>query len=173
MSTPDPVQQPAPPRNGKRRIVLSIIALAFVVIAVVWVLLYFFVFSYREKTDDAYVNGNQVSVSSQVSGTVIALLADDTQRVDAGQVLIKLDPTDADLALSRAQSSLAQAVRQVRQQTHVAGQYDATVAARREDVARAQADLNRRACTKLIQKKKTNQPFSCFFFPMWKKDKKR
>ena len=144
MSTPDPVQQPAPPRSGRRRIVLSILALVFVVIAVVWVLLYIFVFSLREKTDDAYVNGNQVSVSSQVSGTVIALLADDTQRVDAGQVLVKLDPTDADLALSRAQSTLAQAVRQVRQQTHVAGQYDATVSARREDVARAQADLNRR-----------------------------
>jgi membrane fusion protein (multidrug efflux system) len=147
MSTPDPlqnspVQQPA--RKGKRRIVLTVLALIFVVIAVVWVLLYVFVFSLRETTDDAYVNGNQVVVSSQVTGTVVALLADDTQLVEAGQVLVKLDPTDADLALSRAQSTLAQAVRQVRQQTHVAGQYDATVAARREDVARAQADLDRR-----------------------------
>ncbi|MEP6483082.1 MAG: efflux RND transporter periplasmic adaptor subunit [Rudaea sp.] len=144
MSTPEPVETSKPARNGKRRVILIALALAFVVLGVVWVLLYVFVFSQRETTDDAYVNGNQVSVSSQVSGTVIALLADDTQRVEAGQVLVKLDPTDADLALSRAQSSLAQAVRQVRQQTHVAGQYDAVVAARREDVARAQADLNRR-----------------------------
>ncbi|HEX3895228.1 MAG TPA: efflux RND transporter periplasmic adaptor subunit [Rudaea sp.] len=147
MSTPDPLQNPPvqqPARKGKRRIVLTVLALIFVVIAVVWVLLYVFVFSLRETTDDAYVNGNQVVVSSQVTGTVVALLADDTQLVEAGQVLVKLDPTDADLALSRAQSTLAQAVRQVRQQTHVAGQYDATVAARREDVARAQADLDRR-----------------------------
>jgi len=147
MSTPDPKQETPKQNgngNGKRRIVLGVIALVFVVAAVVWVLLYVFVFSLRETTDDAYVNGNQVSVSSQVAGTVIAVLADDTQLVEAGQVLVKLDPTDADLTLARAQSTLAQAVRQVRQQTHVAGQYDATVAARKEDVARAQADLNRR-----------------------------
>ncbi|HEX4482121.1 MAG TPA: HlyD family secretion protein [Rudaea sp.] len=144
MSTPEPIQEAPPKRNGKRRIVLGVIALVFVVIAIVWVLMYIFVFSLRETTDDAYVNGNQVSVSSQVSGTVIAVLADDTQLVEAGQVLVKLDPTDGDLTLSRAQSTLAQAVRQVRQQTHVAGQYDATVSARKEDVARAQADLNRR-----------------------------
>lgn len=147
MSTPDPVQNPPvqpAPRKGKRRIVLSVLALAFVVIAVVWVLLYIFVFSLRETTDDAYVNGNQVIVSSQVSGTVIALLADDTQLVEAGQVLVKLDPTDADLNLAKSQSALAQAVRQVRQQTSVAGQYDSVIDARREELARAQADLNRR-----------------------------
>ena len=143
MSTPEPVQTPKP-RNGRRRVVLVTLALVFVVIAIVWVLMYIFVFSLRETTDDAYVNGNQVSVSSQVSGTVIAVLADDTQLVEAGQALVKLDPTDADLALSRAQSTLASAVRQVRQQTNVASQYDASVASRREDVARAQADLNRR-----------------------------
>lgn len=144
MSTPDPIQEAPPKRNGKRRIVLSVIALAFVVVAIVWVLLYIFVFSLRETTDDAYVNGNQVIVSSQVSGTVIALLADDTQLVEAGQVLVKLDPTDGDLNLSKAQSALAQAVRQVRQQTSVAGQYDSVIDARREELARAQADLNRR-----------------------------
>jgi membrane fusion protein, multidrug efflux system len=147
MSTPDPVQNPPvqpAPRNGKRRIVLSVLALVFVVIAVVWVLLYIFIFSLRETTDDAYVNGNQVIVSSQVSGTVIALLADDTQLVEAGQVLVKLDPTDADLNLLKSQSALAQAVRQVRQQTSVAGQYDSVINARREELARAEADLNRR-----------------------------
>ena len=147
MSTPDPVQNPpvqTAPRKGKRRIVLSVLALAFVLIAVVWVLLYIFIFSLRETTDDAYVNGNQVIVSSQVSGTVIALLADDTQLVEAGQILVKLDPTDADLNLSKSQSALAQAVRQVRQQTSVAGQYDSVIDARREELARAEADLNRR-----------------------------
>ncbi len=101
-------------------------------------------FSLREVTDDAYVNGNQVIVSSQVPGTVVAVLADDTERVEAGQVLVRLDPTDADLALAKAQSALAQAVRAVRQQTHIAGQYDAAVTARREELARAEADLARR-----------------------------
>jgi membrane fusion protein (multidrug efflux system) len=59
-------------------------------------------------------------------------------------VLVKLDPTDSDLALAKAQSALAQAVRQVRQQTQLASQYDASIAAQRENLARAQADLKRR-----------------------------
>jgi len=130
--------------NGRRRRILLALAVIFLAAGAAWVLLWWFVFSLREVTDDAYVNGNQVTVSSQVTGTVIAVLADDTQRVEAGQVVVRLDPTDAELALARAQNALAQAVRQVRQQTHVAGQYDAGVASRREELARAEADLARR-----------------------------
>lgn len=130
--------------NGKRRVVLLTIAGIFLAAGIVWFLLYWFVFSWREITDDAYVNGNQVTLSSQVTGTVISVLADDTQRVDAGQVLVKLDPTDSDLALAKAQSALAQAVRQVRQQTQTAAQYESSIAPKREELARAQADLARR-----------------------------
>ena len=131
--------------NGrKRRVILLVIALVFVLAGIGWYLLHLFVFSQREVTDDAYVNGNQVSVSAQVSGTVIAVLADDTQRVDPGQVLVRQDPTDADVALAKAKSALANAVRQVRQQMEMASQSDAGIAARRLDLARAQADLARR-----------------------------
>ena len=131
--------------NGrKRRVILLVIALVFVLAGIGWYLLHLFVFSQREVTDDAYVNGNQVSVSAQVSGTVIAVLADDTQRVDPGQVLVRLDPTDADVALAKAKSALANAVRQVRQQMEMASQSDAGIVARRLDLARAQADLARR-----------------------------
>ena len=130
--------------NGKRRRLMLTLATVFIVAGIVWLALWWLVFSLREVTDDAYVNGNQVIVSAQVPGTVVAILADDTQRVDAGQVLVKLDPTDADLALAKARSTLAQAVRQVRQQTQMAGQYDAAIAAQRENLARAQADLKRR-----------------------------
>jgi membrane fusion protein (multidrug efflux system) len=130
--------------NGKRRVVLLALAAIFITAGIVWFLLYWFVFSWREVTDDAYVNGNQVTLSSQVTGTVISVLADDTQRVDAGQVLVKLDPTDADLALAKAQSALAQAVRQVRQQTQTAAQYESSVAPKRDELERAQADLARR-----------------------------
>ncbi|MBS0570329.1 MAG: efflux RND transporter periplasmic adaptor subunit [Proteobacteria bacterium] len=130
--------------NGKRRRLLFWIAAMFIIAGVAWLGLWWFVFSLREITDDAYVNGNQVIVSSQIPGTATQILVDDTQRVDAGQVLVRLDPTDDDLALAKAQSALAQAVRQVRQQTQMAGQYDAAVAAQREILVRAQADLKRR-----------------------------
>lgn len=130
--------------NGKRRLILSIIALAFIAIGVGWYLLYLFVFSLREVTDDAYVNGNQVAVSAQVSGTVIAVLADDTHLVETGQVLVRLDPTDAQIALAQARSTLANTVRQVRQQTDMASQYDAAVVARKLELSRVEADLKRR-----------------------------
>jgi membrane fusion protein, multidrug efflux system len=130
--------------NGKRRVILIVIALVFALAGVAWYLLYVFVFSLRETTDDAYVSGNQVVLSSQIAGTVIAVLADDTQRVDAGQVLVKLDPTDGEVALAKARSALASAVRQVRQQTDAASQYDATIASRRTELSQAQADLKRR-----------------------------
>lgn len=130
--------------NGKRRAILLIIALIFVLAGIGWYLLWLLVFSLRETTDDAYVAGNQVAVSAQVAGTVVAVLADDTQRVDAGQVLVKLDPTDAEVALAKAKSALANAVRQVRQQTEMASQYDAAITARKLELARADADLKRR-----------------------------
>jgi len=130
--------------NGKRRIILIVIAAVFVLAGIGWYLLHVFVFSLRETTDDAYVSGNQVSVSSQIAGTVTGVLADDTQLVKTGQVLVKLDPTDAEVALAKARSALANAVRQVRQQTELASQYDAAIASRKLELARAEADLKRR-----------------------------
>jgi len=132
------------PSQGKRRKILILIALIFLAIGVVWAVFWILVLSERERTDDAYVNGNKVVISSQVSGTVIAVLTDDTQRVDAGQVLVKLEPIDAETALARSASALAQAVRQVRQQRDTAGQYDSMIASRRLELKRAEADLAKR-----------------------------
>lgn len=69
---------------------------------------------YFESTDDAYVNGNVVQVTSEVPGTVVSLTADDTQLVNAGQTLLTLDPADAEIAEANAEADLAGAVRQVR-----------------------------------------------------------
>lgn len=130
--------------NPKRRALLLIIAAVFVVIGVTWAIFWALVLSKRERTDDAYVNGNKVVVSAQVQGTVVAVLADDTQLVHAGQALVRLDPVDAQIALARSESTLAQAVRQVRQQKATAGQYDAAIATRKIELERAQVDLQKR-----------------------------
>ena len=132
------------PPNGKRRRILLLIAVIFIVIGALWAAYWVLVLEKREKTDDAYVNGNRVVISAQVSGTVVAVLADDTQLVNAGQVLVKLDPIDAQTALSRAASALAQAVRQVRQQKATAGQYDSEIESRKLELSRAQTDLAQR-----------------------------
>src|SRR5712675_2745646 len=101
---------------GKRRKVLVIIAVVFIVSGLLWGLFWLLVLAKRERTDDAYVNGNKVVISAQVSGTVIAVLADDTQLVEAGQVLVRLDPVDTQTNLNRTAGALAQTVRQVRQE---------------------------------------------------------
>ena len=129
---------------GKRRRALLIVTLVFILAAVTWLLLWLFVFSKRETTDDAYVGGNQVALSTQVPGTVVAIFADDTQRVEAGQVLVKLDSTDADVRLRQVRSQLAQAVRQVRQQTDSASSADAQVVTAQINLKKADADLKRR-----------------------------
>jgi membrane fusion protein, multidrug efflux system len=137
-----PAPPPAP--SSKRRNILLLIAAVFIVLGALWAAYWVLVLSKREQTDDAYVNGNKVVISAQVSGTVIAVLADDTQLVKAGQVLVRLDPIDAETNLSRTASVLAQTVRQVRQQKSTADQYDSVIETRKLELARAEADLAKR-----------------------------
>ena len=131
--------------NGKRRRILTVVAGVFAVLGILWFVLWYVVLSERERTDDAYVSGNQVAVTSQIAGTVVGVYANNTDLVSAGEVLVRFDPTDAQTALNRAASALAQSVRQVRQQRAMAGQYTALVASRQIELSRAEADLARRS----------------------------
>jgi len=96
-----------------------------------------------ENTDNAYVQAPVVQITPQVGGTVVAILADDTDFVKAGQSLVKLDPSDAKLALDRAQAQLAQTVREVRTMYATNGTLDANIRLREAEVARMQSELNR------------------------------
>lgn len=129
---------------GRRRNILLLIAAVFVLLGAGWAVLWVLVLSLRERTDDAYVNGNKVVLSAQVQGTVVAVLTDDTQFVTAGQVLVRLDPVDAQVGLARSENALAQTVRQVRQQALMAEQYDSMIESRRLELARAEEDLAKR-----------------------------
>jgi membrane fusion protein, multidrug efflux system len=92
-------------------IFLGIVALALVAWAI-----YYFVFARGHvSTDDAYVNGNLVRLTPQVTGTVIAINTDETQFVQRGAVLVQLDPRDTQVALAQAKANLAQTVRDVAQ----------------------------------------------------------
>ena len=98
-----------------------------------------------EATDNAYVQAPVVQITPQVGGTVLAVLADDTDAVKAGQALVRLDPADAKLALERAESQLAQTVREVRTLYANNATFDATIRLRGAEVARMQNDLARAA----------------------------
>ena len=130
--------------NGKaarrRRLMLSAIAVFVIAGAVYGGYQYWDALHYA-YTDDAYVQGNLVQVTPQVGGTVVAIDADDTQLVKAGQPLVRLDGADTHVALQQAEAALAQAVRQVRVSFANNGTLAAQVAVRQTDVATAQADL--------------------------------
>lgn len=64
-------------------------------------------------TDDAFVAGHLITLKAQSDGTVIEVLAENTQYVQKGDVLVKLDGTHAMIALQQAKAELAETVRNV------------------------------------------------------------
>ena len=102
------------------------------------------VLRYHQSTDDAYVGGNVVQITPQVNGTVVAIGADDTQFVSAGQTLVRLDESDAKVALDQAEAQLARTVRDVRNLFATSSSLQANVQLRRTDLKAAQSDLERR-----------------------------
>ncbi|PLZ04417.1 EmrA/EmrK family multidrug efflux transporter periplasmic adaptor subunit [Burkholderia sp. WAC0059] len=145
MSTPQqPANANANANNGKRKRMMTLLILVIAIAAIAYGLYYYFVARFTESTDDAYVNGNVVQITPQVTGTVIAVNADDTQVVKVGQPLVELDPADSRIALQQAEANLAQTVRQVRGLFADDSQYEAQVTLRQSDLSRAQDDLRRR-----------------------------
>jgi membrane fusion protein (multidrug efflux system) len=117
---------------------------AFAVIALAYGVYWAQVLRYRQSTDDAYVGGNVVQITPQISGTVVAIGADDTQFVKAGQTLVRLDQADAKVALDQAEAQLARTVRDVRNLYATSAQLQAAVQVQETDLAAAQSDLARR-----------------------------
>ena len=104
---------------------------------------YFFIKGF-EETEDAYVSGNQVMVSAQVAGNISKINVDNMDPVQAGDVLLELDDTNAKLSFEQAKSNLANAVRQVSQLNYTVKQLKSAVRANEITLAQAQGNLNRR-----------------------------
>ena len=139
-----PVQAPAAANKNKRRVLVASVLAAFALGGVAYGAYWILVASQRETTDNAYVDGNVVQITPQASGTIVALGADNTDAVQAGQVLVQLDPVDAQVALDEAEANLAKTVRQVRNLFATSSSGQAAVQLRESDVARAKEDLDRR-----------------------------
>jgi len=131
-------------RLGRRgRWLSAVLAMAFTG-AAVYGLYWAQVLRYHQVTDDAYVGGNLVQITPQISGTVVAIGADDTQFVKAGQALVRLDQADARVALEQAEAQLARTVRDVRNLFATTSELEAAVQVRQTALAAAQSDLTRR-----------------------------
>jgi membrane fusion protein (multidrug efflux system) len=83
-------------------IVLAVLAGIAIAAYVVWQRL-----SRVESTDDAQIDGTIVPISSRIAGYVTAVMVGDEQFVKAGDVLLRLDQRDYQVAVSRAQANLA------------------------------------------------------------------
>lgn len=131
-------------RKRKRKVLLFSFTLFVLLISLIWIALYKYIFSLYEKTDDAYVTGNLVYITPKVAGTVINIHADNTDLVNEGDDLIRIDNTDFIISLDKRAAELGNTVRQLSQQYEKATQYDAIIAGKRVDLAKAQAEYERR-----------------------------
>ena len=132
------------PMNGKRRGLVAGVLTAFLIVGIAYGTWWHFIGRFSESTEDAYVVGNIVQVTPQVPGVVVAIAADDTEFVKAGQPLIELDKAESRLALDGAEAQLARAVREVRNLMASTAGLEATVTQRRTELAKTKQDLARR-----------------------------
>jgi membrane fusion protein, multidrug efflux system len=145
--TPAATTQAAAPTatTSKRRRGLMVLGGVAILGGVVYGSYWFVSARHYQSTDDAYVDGDLVQITSEVPGTVISLTADDTQGVRRKQTLLELDPADARVAMSNADARLAGAVREVRTRFATAEQLRAQIAEREIELKRAQDDYGRRS----------------------------
>jgi membrane fusion protein (multidrug efflux system) len=139
-----------PPRKravGFRSIALGTVVL---ILAVVGIFYYVVYVAPYESTDDAFIDGYVTTVSSRVPGQVLRLLIQDNQKVQAGEVILLLDPRDyeANLAQARAELDSARSQRlQAIAQRSVAqarvSEAEASEVADGADAQRADNDLKR------------------------------
>jgi len=131
--------------NGSaRRRGLIILAVVVAIGAVLWGIYWFAYARYFESTDDAYVGGDIVSITSREPATVLAVNADNTQAVTRGQLLIELDPARAKANMESAEADLAKTVRSVRSDFSKVHQFDSQISAAKVQLAQAEGDYKRR-----------------------------
>jgi len=122
-----------PEQRSKRPFIILAMILAAIALAG---LIYYLLNRGYATTDDAQIDGNIYQISPRVSGQVVQVLVDDNQHVSAGQVLVQLDPRDAQASLDNAQAQLA-----VSQANLAEAQSNVEVA--NADLLQAQQDYNR------------------------------
>ena len=129
-------------RPGKKPlIILGVVVVVMVIVALVW----WFMTRNQETTDDAFTEGDAVTVAPKVAGYVTELRVKDNQRVKKGDLLVVIDPRDATAQRDQAQAQLGLATAQLHQaQAQLAlskVQYPAQRDEAQAQVLKAKADL--------------------------------
>lgn len=118
----------------------SSIVIALLIYGIYWLLSA----QHYQKTNDAYVVGDQIPITAQINGKVLVVAADTTDVVRAGDLLVQLDPVDAEQTLERAKLALAQSVRQTHSRLVERQQLAAKVVQQQLVLQQAKGDLQRR-----------------------------
>ncbi|MBP3974166.1 HlyD family efflux transporter periplasmic adaptor subunit [Pseudoxanthomonas spadix] len=142
--TPPPAAAATPPQKNHRRRALLILVAVVIVAGLGWLAYALLYGRWHQSTDDAYVDGNIVSIVPQTMGTVVSIDADDGMKVEAGQALVHLDPNDAQVSYDQAVANLGATVRQVRGLFSDVQSGESDLRARQVAVDQARADVKRR-----------------------------
>jgi len=128
-------------RKETRRKWLIRLGLVVLVVAVIWALWYLLVGRNHVGTDNAYVNAEMAQITPLVSAQVVEVKVRDTQAVKRGDILVRLDSSNAEIAVAQAQADLAEARRRFRQTSATSTALSSQVEARDADIEQAQARL--------------------------------
>jgi len=134
----------APPQRTlaeQRKKWLTILAAVVIFVALLVTLYHFLIGVRHVSTDNAYVGADTAQITPLVAGPVQTVRVANTQIVHKGDILVTLDPSDAQIAIEKAAADLAQAERQFRQTSATGGALQAQIGARDSDIERAQAEM--------------------------------
>jgi membrane fusion protein (multidrug efflux system) len=132
-------------KPSRNLIISSLVALLSII------LIYWLAFGrYIESTDDAYLKGDIIQISPKVSGYVVAVNFEENQRVDAGDVLVKIDDQDftprldenaADLSIS--EENLGKALRQAKIQHLMVNKSQEAVKSAKAELVKLESEFKR------------------------------
>ena len=128
-------------RKAVRILWLKRIAIGVAILLLLWLAYYLLIGRTHVSTDNAYVNAEMAQVTPLLSAQVTEVKVSDTAMVKRGQVLVRLDPSNAQIAVSQAEADLAEARRRFRQTRATSTALSSQVQARAADIAQARAQL--------------------------------
>ena len=102
---PAETEQPEEKSGSGRTVIILAVVLLLVLGASYW----YWRSTFSEDTDDAQVDGDIYQISPRIAGHVIGVYVQDNKQVQAGQLLVEIDPKDQQVALENAQAALASA----------------------------------------------------------------
>lgn len=143
LSSPSPAPEPGVDK-GKRRKIIAYIIGAFIIIGILVFCYWFFWLRFEVSTEDAYVHGNKINLTPQISGFISKVHVNDTQYVKEGQILINLDPNDMQIAFESSLAKLGETVRNVTQDFQKIDVLEAQLEMRKANLARAKVEYDDR-----------------------------